>query len=78
VKILDKRWIGISSDPNSPAGITAKLGYDLFLTKGLVPRFRERFLSNIEQEGIKALINFIGQIILAAALFYLGLKATGK
>jgi hypothetical protein len=77
-KILDKRWMGTSTDSSSPAGITAKLGYDLFLTKGLVPRFRERFLSNIEQEGIKALIKFIGEIILAGALVYLGLKATWK
>jgi hypothetical protein len=77
-KILDKRWMGTSTDSSSPAGITAKLGYDLFLTKGLVPRFRERFLSNIEQEGIKALIKFIGEIILAGALIYLGWKTVGK
>jgi hypothetical protein len=77
-KILDKRWMGTSTDSGSPAGIAAKLGYNLFLTKGLVPRFRERFLSNIEQEGIKALIKFIGEIILAGALVYLGLKSVGK
>src|SRR2546429_6754616 len=31
--VLDFSWLGATSDPHCPAGIVAKLGYDLFLTK---------------------------------------------
>jgi hypothetical protein len=72
--ILDKKWIGDVSECNSPAGIAAKLGYNLFLTKGLVPRWWERWLGAIEQEGIKEVIRFIGAVLLAGSLIYFGLK----
>src|SRR6266478_2092996 len=35
VCILKKDWLGKSTEPNTPAGIAANLGYDLFITKGL-------------------------------------------
>jgi hypothetical protein len=72
--ILEKKWLGNISECNSPAGIAAKLGYNLFLTKGLVPRWWERSLEAIEQEGLKELIKFIGAVLLAGSLIYFGLR----
>jgi hypothetical protein len=72
--ILGKQWLGKIADPHSPAAIASKLGYNLFVTKGLVPRWWERWLGAIEQEGIKELIKLIAAVLLAASLFYLGFK----
>src|SRR5207249_2687268 len=34
--VLDStRWLGRSDDPLTPAGVVAKLGYDLFVTRGI-------------------------------------------
>jgi len=43
VAILSKEWVGKTSDLSSPAGISSKLGYDLFLTKGLNASNWEKF-----------------------------------
>jgi hypothetical protein len=72
--ILEKKWIGNVSAGNSPAGIAAKLGYNLFITKGLVPRWWERWLAALEQEGIKELIKYAFALLLAATVVYFGLK----
>jgi hypothetical protein len=73
-KLLSKDWLGKSDDPQAPAGIISNLGFDLFLTKGLRPSFRERLSGAIEQEGVKELLKFISALLVAAALFWLGLK----
>src|SRR5262249_15595275 len=36
------KWLGKSEDPTTPAGIVAKLGYDLFLTRGVSPTIWEK------------------------------------
>ena len=73
-KLLSKDWLGKSDEPQTPAGIISNLGFDLFLTKGLKPSFRERLLSAIEQEGVKEVLKFISALLVAAALVWLGLK----
>ncbi len=40
--VLKKDWLGEFTNPNSPAGIASKLGYDLFITKGLTTTLWER------------------------------------
>jgi hypothetical protein len=77
-RILEKNWLGSVSEVNSSAAIASKLGYNLFLTKGLVPRWWERSLAAIEQEWIKELIKLIYAVLLAAILVYLGLKKLGN
>ena len=72
--ILRKHWIGQSSEPNSPASIALKLGYNLFTTSGIKATYWERFVISMHQEGIKQLIKVIGGIILAGLLLWLGLK----
>ena len=42
--IIEKQWLGKSDDPTSPAGISLKLGYDLFTTKGAETTNWEKFL----------------------------------
>jgi hypothetical protein len=74
VKISTKSWLGVSTDPSSPAGIISNFNYDLFLTKGLKPTFGERTLQILQTDGIKELIKLIAAIILAGALFYLQWK----
>ena len=72
--VLDKTWLGKTSDPSAPAGIVSNLGFDLFLTKGLKPTKWESFLGNIQQEGVKELLKLIGGVVLAGLLLWLGLK----
>jgi len=72
--VLGKQWLGESTDPNSPAGITFKLGYSLFTTKGFEAASWEKFLATIQNEGVKQLIAIVGGLILAGLLLWLGLK----
>lgn len=73
--ILKMDWLGKPSDTHSPAGIVAKLGYNLFLTQGISPTWREALRAGLRDEGTKELIKLIGAVILAALLVWLGLKA---
>ena len=72
--ILQKQWLGKSDDPTSPAGISLKLGYDLFTTKGSEATKWEKFLTTIQDEGVKQLIKIAGGVIIAGLLFWLGWK----
>ena len=74
--IMAKSWLWKKDDPQSPSAITAKLGYDLFSTKGPRRNWRESLLDLISQEGVKEILKLISAIILAAALFWLGFKKT--
>jgi hypothetical protein len=69
--ILTKSWIGEISQPSSPASVVAKLGYNLFITKGLNPSWKERFFQSLREEGITELI---GALLLAAFLLWFGIK----
>lgn len=78
VHVLSKQWFGKTSDPNSPANIASKLGYDLFTMQGLEATPWEKFLSIIQEDGLKQLITVIGTIVGAVLagilLFRLGIK----
>jgi hypothetical protein len=73
-EILSKKWLGNLSDPSSPATIITKLGYNMFITKGLKPSFWENLQGTLQQDIPRQIINIIGAIVLAALLIYLGLK----
>jgi hypothetical protein len=68
-------WLGKSSDPNSPAALTSKLGFNLFTTKGLEPGFWESISKAFQGEGVNELIKMLGAILLTILLIMLGLKA---
>jgi hypothetical protein len=77
--LLGRRWLGDPADPSSPAGISAKLGHDLFMTKGLKPKLIESIKMGLIQEGTKQVLQIIAAVLLAAFLLWLGISsATGK
>lgn len=71
---LSKDWIGSKGKPGSPASTVAKLGYDLFLTKGFKPGYFESLIEIVQRDGTKELLKLVGAVLLAAVLFWLGLK----
>lgn len=73
-RVLDRSWIGDLSSTTSVASILSKLGVNLFLTKGLVPTWSERFLSAIREDGVTELIKLIFAVVLAGLLIHLGWK----
>jgi hypothetical protein len=75
--VLDKRWLGTTAQPNTPASIAAKLGHDLFVTRGVTPTLWERVRASLAAEGGKQLLTVVGGVLLAFLLLRLGLKATG-
>lgn len=73
VHVLRRDWIGSTSDPRSPASIVAKLGLDLFATKGLRTTGWERFSNAAHDETVKWMVKGTA-ILLAAALLVLVAK----
>jgi hypothetical protein len=64
--ILDKKWLGKSTEPETPAGIIAKLGADLFITTGFEPpppTAWEKFKRRLEEEWVKQLLTLIITVI---------------
>lgn len=72
-RILGWQWLGKKTDPGSPAGILSKLGYDLFLTKGL-KRVREKILNTLREQITKDVVRIFADLLIAALLLWLGLK----
>jgi hypothetical protein len=68
------KWIGKTDDPLAPAGIVAKLGYDLFLTRGVAPTVWQKVKASLRDEAVKELIKVFFLILGAALLLWLGLK----
>jgi hypothetical protein len=73
--VLKKAWLGRSDDVMSPAATVAKLGYDLFVIKGLKATTWERTMTTIRDEGIKQMLAVIAAVIGGAILVWLGLKS---
>lgn len=74
LKVLDMTWLGKVSDPYSPSGIIAKLGYNLFLTQGIKPSLWETVRGTLRDEGTKELVKLISALVLAGLLVWLGWK----
>lgn len=73
IKILDRKWLGKTDDPISPVSTMIKLGYNLFITRGLKPTWQERLIENFQKEGVNQILGIIGGILLAVLLLWLGL-----
>jgi hypothetical protein len=73
-EILKRRWLGLREDPFSPASMCAKLGHDLFITKGTRPTVLEQIRSALGGELVKASLGIVGALVLAGILVWLGLK----
>jgi hypothetical protein len=74
IQILEKEWIGQLSQPSSPASIVEKLGYNLFITRGLALSSWQKLMQSLKEDGVKELIKIVGSLILAGLLLWLGLK----
>ena len=72
--VLRKHWFGKAADLDSPAGITAKLGYNLFLTKGLQTNFWEKLIDILREESVRLVMSVIGTVLVAGLLLWLGLS----
>lgn len=72
--ILSRKWIRRKSIPGSPASIMSKLGYDLFLAKGLQPTVWETIKSTLRKEGVKEILKIAATLLIAALLVWLGLR----
>jgi hypothetical protein len=70
--VLNFDWLGMPSDPHCPAGIVAKLGYDLFHTKGVQPTLWENTRSVLRDEVTKEIIKLFFAILLIVLLVRLG------
>jgi hypothetical protein len=76
--LLDREWLGQSTDPRTPAGVMVSLKYDLFTVKGREETRIEAFLNLVRQESAKQLVVIIGGVVLAVLLFVLGLKTGSR
>jgi hypothetical protein len=72
--LSSKKWLGLSSQAGTPAAIAAKLGHDLFTTKGLQATRWEKLLHALSEEGAKQVLVVLGVVVAAVALAWLGLK----
>lgn len=75
--LINREWLGLPTDPRSPAGVAANLGADLFIVKGLSATPRERFIATLREEAAKQIVVAIGLIAVAVILVLLGIKAAG-
>jgi hypothetical protein len=74
--LISKTWIGSREEHTSIATNTKKLGYDLFVTKGIEPTIFERLAIMLEKEGVKTILNILAALAIAGLLIWLGLKGT--
>jgi hypothetical protein len=72
--IFEKKWLGSPSDPHSPASVVAKLGYDLFVTKGLAPTRWQKLSAVLTEDGTKEALKLVAGVVLALFLFLLNIK----
>jgi hypothetical protein len=77
VQLVDRRWLGLPSDPYSPAGVASSLGADLFIVKGLRANTRERIITVFQEEGVKQIVVVVGTIVVAVLLVLFGIKNGG-
>ncbi|MBV9930788.1 MAG: hypothetical protein JO013_07570 [Alphaproteobacteria bacterium] len=75
--LLGKTWLGESQNALSPAGICRKLGYDLFLTRGIKPSWWETVSGKLLGDAVTETIKLVAALLLALLLLRLGLKAAG-
>lgn len=75
-KVLGKEWLGNIEEPQSIAGMLANLGVNLFVTKGLAPTWPESIRKTLQEDEVKEILRATSAIVVAGAIFYLGLKAS--
>jgi hypothetical protein len=76
--LLGKTWLGDMEEPRAPAALCRKLGYDLFLTKGIQPSLFQTLSAKLQGDLVAEILKLITAVILAYLLFRLGLSAGGN
>jgi len=74
VRILKRDWFGPSDDPQSPAGISAKLGHNPFTTQGLQATQWDKFAEAAHGEIVKSIVKGIGLLVTASVLVLVSLS----
>jgi hypothetical protein len=75
--LLEKAWLGTTSEPSDVSVTSKKLGHDLFHTMGVNPTFKEKLRNIITEEVSKGFIKVLFLILGTAMLIYLGFKKNG-
>jgi hypothetical protein len=73
-RIASREWCGTITEVGSPAHVMARLGYNLFLTKGFEASFLERVKKVLADDGLKEFVKISLALLLAWLLIRLGLK----
>jgi hypothetical protein len=73
-RIASREWCGTITEVGSPAHVMARLGCDLFLTKGFEASFLERAKRILMDDGLKEFLKISLALLLAWLLIQLGLK----
>jgi hypothetical protein len=73
--VLQRQWLGSPTEAGTPAGIAAKLGYDLlFVASGLKASPWESFKSTLRQQTATQLAWAASALLVAVLLAFLRLK----
>lgn len=75
--LLGKTWLGDAADPRAPAALCRKLGYDLFLTRGIQPTFLQSIGSQLRSGVVSELVKISGLIVATGLLIVFGWKVVG-
>jgi hypothetical protein len=73
-RVLKKDWLGKAGEPEKPAGIAAKLGYDLFTTKGPQSTLWESAKETLQEEWLKSLLTLLVTVLGAILVSFLVLR----
>lgn len=65
-KVLDRSWLGKVEDPQSVAALCAKLGFNLFSTRGATDSFTHRLLEGIEGKFADNVLKLAFALLIAA------------
>jgi hypothetical protein len=69
-RIARHRWRGAKSSPGTPANVMARLGYDLYLTKG----FESSWLEKIKAAVTEGVTSEVIKIVFAILIAWAGIK----
>jgi hypothetical protein len=70
--VLGKDWFGTMARPSSVASMTEKLGYNLFVTRGLAPTFWQKIVDTLRDETVKEVAKWAVIALVAFLCFKFG------
>jgi hypothetical protein len=74
VQVLEMKWVGSPSETNTPANISANLGFNLFRTKGIKPTWKETVLTALQTEAGKQIVIIAVFVLFAVVSIWFNLS----